>query len=154
MCLAPCYLPLSLGSFPLFACVHRLFPLWERPWVWAIKFICTTSLNTIRTTWCLVHWCFVVARPTATPSRIEELTLHVLKPERCDLRVMCCMSGSSSTTLCARNAHIKLYDVTAWSWVNLVNPLLLSLIASWRSRLVQRVCLRCILGAVVRRLSR
>ena len=37
-------------------------------------------------------------------------------------RVMCCMSGSSSTVLCARNAHITLYDVTTWSWVNLVNP--------------------------------
>ena len=32
------------------------------------------------------------------------------------------MSGSSSTALCARNAHITLYDVTPWSWVNLVNP--------------------------------
>ena len=37
-------------------------------------------------------------------------------------RLMCCMSGSSSTALCARNAHITLYDVTTWSWVNLVNP--------------------------------
>ena len=37
-------------------------------------------------------------------------------------RVMCCMSGSSSTALFARNAHITLYDVTTWSWVNLVNP--------------------------------
>ena len=35
---------------------------------------------------------------------------------------MCCMSGSSSTALCARNAHITLYDITTWSWVNLVNP--------------------------------
>jgi len=33
------------------------------------------------------------------------------------------MSGSSSTALCARNAHITLYDITTWSWVNLVNPL-------------------------------
>ena len=24
--------------------------------------------------------------------------------------------------LCARNAHITVYDVTTWSWVNLVNP--------------------------------
>ena len=32
------------------------------------------------------------------------------------------MSGSSSTALCARNAHITLYDVTTWRWVNLVNP--------------------------------
>ena len=49
--------------------------------------------------------------------------LHVLKPERCGLQVvMCCTSGSSSTALCARNAHITLYDVTTWSWVNLVNP--------------------------------
>ena len=32
------------------------------------------------------------------------------------------MSGSSSTALCARNAHITLYDITSWSWVNLVNP--------------------------------
>ena len=39
-------------------------------------------------------------------------------------RVMCCMSGSSSTALCAHNAHITLYDVTTWSWVNLVNPAL------------------------------
>ena len=37
-------------------------------------------------------------------------------------RLMCCMSGSSSTALCARNAHITLYDVTTWRWVNLVNP--------------------------------
>ena len=37
---------------------------------------------------------------------------------------MCCMSGSSSTALCARNAHITLYDVTTWSWVNLVNPVI------------------------------
>ena len=36
--------------------------------------------------------------------------------------VMCCMSGSSSMALCARNAYITLYDVTTWSWVNLVNP--------------------------------
>ena len=26
--------------------------------------------------------------------------------------------------LCARNAHITVYDVTTWSWVNLVNPTL------------------------------
>ena len=37
-------------------------------------------------------------------------------------RLMCCMSGSSSTVICARNAYITLYDVTTWSWVNLVNP--------------------------------
>ena len=37
-------------------------------------------------------------------------------------RLMCCMSGSSSTALCARNAHNTLYDVATWSWVNLVNP--------------------------------
>ena len=24
--------------------------------------------------------------------------------------------------LCARNAHIIVYDATTWSWVNLVNP--------------------------------
>ena len=30
---------------------------------------------------------------------------------------------SGSTVLCARNAHITLYDVTTWRWVNLVNPL-------------------------------
>ena len=24
--------------------------------------------------------------------------------------------------LCARNAHITVYDVTTWSWVNLVHP--------------------------------
>ena len=35
---------------------------------------------------------------------------------------MCFMSGSSSMALCARNAHITVYDVTTWSWVNLVNP--------------------------------
>ena len=33
------------------------------------------------------------------------------------------MSGSSSMALCARNAHITVYDVTTWSWVNLVHPL-------------------------------
>ena len=32
------------------------------------------------------------------------------------------MSGSSSTALCTRHAHITLYDITSWSWVNLVNP--------------------------------
>ena len=24
--------------------------------------------------------------------------------------------------VCARNVHITVYDVTTWSWVNLVNP--------------------------------
>ena len=37
-------------------------------------------------------------------------------------RLMRYMSGSSSMALCARNAHITVYDVTTWSWVNLVNP--------------------------------
>ena len=59
------------------------------------------------------------------------LLLHVLQQLKLDLTclrsyVVCktnvCMSGSSSTALCARNAHITLYDVTTWSWVNLVNP--------------------------------
>ena len=27
-----------------------------------------------------------------------------------------------STVLCVHNMHITLYDVTSWSWVNLVNP--------------------------------
>ena len=39
------------------------------------------------------------------------------------------MSGSSTMpmALCARNArnaHITVNDVTTWSWVNLVNPIL------------------------------
>ena len=37
-------------------------------------------------------------------------------------RLMRYMSGSSSMALCARNAHITVYDVTTWSWVNLVHP--------------------------------
>ena len=37
-------------------------------------------------------------------------------------RLMHCMSGSSSMALCARNAHIIVYDVATWSWVNLVHP--------------------------------
>ena len=37
-------------------------------------------------------------------------------------RLMCYMSGSSSMALCACNAHITVYDVTTWSWVNLVHP--------------------------------
>ena len=35
---------------------------------------------------------------------------------------MHCMSGSSSTALSERNAHVTLYDVTTRSRVNLVNP--------------------------------
>ena len=42
---------------------------------------------------------------------------------RCGLRDYMYMSGSSSVALCARNARITVYDVTTWSWVNLVNPL-------------------------------
>ena len=37
-------------------------------------------------------------------------------------RLMRYMSGSSSMALCARNAHITVYDVTTWRWVNLVHP--------------------------------
>ena len=37
-------------------------------------------------------------------------------------RLMCCVSRSSSTALCPLNAHITLYDVTTWSWANLVHP--------------------------------
>ena len=60
--------------------------------------------------------------------------LHVLQvllslpfAERCDLRdyyIICAiyMSGPSTMALCVRNAHITVYDVTTWSWVNLVNP--------------------------------
>ena len=33
-----------------------------------------------------------------------------------------CLDPSSSVALCARNARITVYDVTTWSWVNLVNP--------------------------------
>ena len=60
------------------------------------------------------------------------LLLHVLQQLKLDLTCLrsyvvcktnCCMSGSSSTALCARNAHITLNDVTTWSWVNLVNPI-------------------------------
>ena len=37
-------------------------------------------------------------------------------------RLMRYMSGSSSMALRARNAHITVYDVTTWRWVNLVHP--------------------------------
>ena len=40
--------------------------------------------------------------------------------ERCGLWDY--MSGSSSMALCTCNAHITVYDITTWSWVNLVNP--------------------------------
>ena len=33
--------------------------------------------------------------------------------------------------LCARNAHITVYDVTTWSWVNLVNPTVAEVRGTW-----------------------
>ena len=50
------------------------------------------------------------------------------------------MSGSSSTALCARNVHITLYDVTTWSRVNLVNPVLPQL-----SSLAVRIMMRSVI---------
>ena len=75
----------------------------------AIKLSCTISLNTIQTTWCLVQLVFVAACPPAILRREVWLAgLHVWI--------------QYSMAVCARNAHITVYDVTTWSWVNLVNP--------------------------------
>ena len=59
---------------------------------------------------------------------VEELSmLHQMCYKSHNLRrvvwlVRQIVSGSSSMALCVRNVHITLYDVTTWSWVNLVNP--------------------------------
>ena len=57
---------------------------------------------------------------------LEELMLHVLYTRHTfnllrgvACKTNCCMSGSGSTALCARNVHITLYDVITWSWVAL-----------------------------------
>ena len=47
--------------------------------------------------------------------------LHVLQ-EVWLARLTCYMSGSNSIALCVQNVQITVYDVTTWSWVNLVNP--------------------------------
>ena len=61
------------------------------------------------------------------------LLLHVLQQLKLDLTCLrsyvVCKTNVLHVwfqfySLCARNAHITLYDVTTWSWVNLVNPLL------------------------------
>ena len=53
---------------------------------------------------------------------IATCTSHTFRRKVWLAKLMCCMSGSSSTVICARNAHITLNDITTWSWVNLVNP--------------------------------
>ena len=72
----------------------------------------------------LSNWCFVAACHPANQTSLEELMLCVLQVFQAIpfAAVWLAMSGSSSTALCARNAHITLYDITSWSWVNLVNP--------------------------------
>ena len=61
---------------------------------------------------------------------VEELSmlytscvLQVPQPSQRGVACETIVSGSSSMALYARNAHITIYEVTTWSWVNLKNPM-------------------------------
>ena len=83
-------------------------------------------MNTIETIRCLVQLVFCCFMPSiksksnwgANATCITSLASHSFW--RCGL--LGYLSGSSSTALCGCNAHIIFYDVTTWSWKNLVNP--------------------------------
>ena len=80
-------------------------------------------MNTIQTTWCLVQLVFCCCMcPPATQTRLEDLgaIYHSQRGVACETNVL--HVWIQFHALCARNAHITVYDVTTWSWVNLVNP--------------------------------
>ena len=90
---------------------------------WVHDYTLQNSFALQYTTWCFYQLVFCCCMPTSNSKSTwgvnAAYTTSLMWLARL---IMCYMSGSSSMENCMCNAHVTVYDVTKWSWVNLVTP--------------------------------